>query len=283
MFTIGDFARFAGVSVRTVRYYDEVGLLPPLAVDPATGYRSYSADQLARLHRIIALKELGLSLRQLRPLLDDLDAAELRGMLQLTRAELKDRLAEEQERLARVERCLRAIEKESEMPPEVIVKTIPELRIAAVRCTRPAADFDEVPQTIEPAVLRLIGAITHGEVKPTGPMLVYYEAGPDDSLEPVAAVPIGTPLLPDGGSVVEVVLPPVEVAATVHEGIPDHAEFGRLYSQLHLWAHDHGYTATGRGRDVILRMPDHDGPGIFEHQLPLERAVVPSPPVVSSS
>jgi DNA-binding transcriptional MerR regulator len=92
MFSIGEFARFAGVSVRTVRYYDEVGLLPPVAVDPATGYRSYGADQLARLHRIVALKELGLSLRQLQPLLDDLDPAELRGMLQLRRAELEDRV-----------------------------------------------------------------------------------------------------------------------------------------------------------------------------------------------
>jgi DNA-binding transcriptional MerR regulator len=92
MFSIGEFARFAGVSVRTVRYYDEVGLLPPVAVDPATGYRSYGADQLARLHRIVALKELGLSLRQLQPLLDDLDPTELRGMLQLRRAELEDRV-----------------------------------------------------------------------------------------------------------------------------------------------------------------------------------------------
>jgi DNA-binding transcriptional MerR regulator len=278
MFSIGDFARFAGVSVRTVRYYDEVGLLPPVAVDPGSGYRSYTADQLARLHRIIALKDLGLSLRQIRPLLDDLDAAELRGMLQLKRAELEDRLAEERERLTRVERRLLAIEKESELPPEVILKTIPELRIAAVRCTQPAADFDEVPQTIEPAVLRLIGAITHGEVKPTGPMIVYYEAGPDGSLEPVAAVPIGTGPLPADGPVTEVVLPPVEVAAAVHEGLPDHVEGGRVSTLLPLWAQDHGYRAAGRGRDLILAMPDHDGRGVFEHQLPLEQAGVASPP-----
>ena len=79
------------MSVRTLHHYEAVGLLTPAAVDPATGYRSYNASQIARLHRIIALKELGLSLRQLQPLVEDLDAQQLRGMLQLKRAELQDR------------------------------------------------------------------------------------------------------------------------------------------------------------------------------------------------
>jgi DNA-binding transcriptional MerR regulator len=76
MFSIGDFARLGNVSVRTLRYYEEVGVLLPAAVDPTTGYRSYSAYQLSRLHRIVALKDLGLSLRELAPLLDDLSCEE---------------------------------------------------------------------------------------------------------------------------------------------------------------------------------------------------------------
>ncbi len=88
MFSIGEFARLANVSPRTLRYYEEIGLLAPAAVDTATGYRSYSAYQLSRVHRIVALKDLGLSLEQLRPLLDDLSAGQLEGMLRLKRAEL---------------------------------------------------------------------------------------------------------------------------------------------------------------------------------------------------
>jgi DNA-binding transcriptional MerR regulator len=64
MLSIGEFARLGGVSVRTLRHYDEIGLLHPATVDPETGYRGYSADQLGRLNRIVALKELGLSLTQ---------------------------------------------------------------------------------------------------------------------------------------------------------------------------------------------------------------------------
>ena len=79
MFTIGEFARLGGVSVRTLRHYDDIGLLRPVTVDPDTGYRGYSAEQLGRLNRIMAMKELGLSLVQTRRLLDGITLEELRA------------------------------------------------------------------------------------------------------------------------------------------------------------------------------------------------------------
>jgi DNA-binding transcriptional MerR regulator len=87
MFSIGEFARLGTVSVRTLRHYDEIGLLRPARVDPETGYRGYSADQLGQLNRIIALKELGLSLAQVRRLLGGITLEELQGMLMLRRAQ----------------------------------------------------------------------------------------------------------------------------------------------------------------------------------------------------
>lgn len=65
---IGDFSRLTFVSVKTLRYYDELGLLRPVRVDEFTGYRYYSADQLPRLNRILALKDLGLSLEEVKKL-----------------------------------------------------------------------------------------------------------------------------------------------------------------------------------------------------------------------
>lgn len=53
MFSIGEFARLGGVSVRTLRHYDEIGLLRPAQVDPVTGYRGYLASQLGQLNRIL--------------------------------------------------------------------------------------------------------------------------------------------------------------------------------------------------------------------------------------
>lgn len=62
MFKIGDFSKFSRVSVKTLRYYDEIGLLKPETVDSNTGYRYYSAEQLPRLNSIVGLKELGMNL-----------------------------------------------------------------------------------------------------------------------------------------------------------------------------------------------------------------------------
>ena len=89
MFSIGEFARHGRVSVRMLRHYDAIGLLRPASVDPASGYRFYPASQLADLNRIIALKDLGFTLRQVQAILEEkVSAAELRGMLKLRRAEI---------------------------------------------------------------------------------------------------------------------------------------------------------------------------------------------------
>jgi DNA-binding transcriptional MerR regulator len=92
MFTIGDFARHGQVPVRMLRHYDATGLLRPARVDPASSYRFYEASQLARLNRIIALKDLGFTLEQVRTMLDQqVSAEQLRGMLRLRQAELQTR------------------------------------------------------------------------------------------------------------------------------------------------------------------------------------------------
>jgi DNA-binding transcriptional MerR regulator len=70
MWRIGQLARMAGVSDRTLRHYDKIGLLRPAAVDRATGYRWYGVAELTRLERVRGLQRLGLSLRQIADLMD---------------------------------------------------------------------------------------------------------------------------------------------------------------------------------------------------------------------
>ncbi|WP_296193289.1 MerR family transcriptional regulator [uncultured Microbacterium sp.] len=62
MLSIGEFARLVGVSVRMLRHYDRLGLLVPARVDEYSGYRFYSAAQLDRANRLVALKDLGFRL-----------------------------------------------------------------------------------------------------------------------------------------------------------------------------------------------------------------------------
>ena len=135
MFRIGEFSQIARVSGRLLRYYDSIGLLRPQRIDPETGYRYYSAGQLERLNRILALKELGLSLDQVARMLDDkISAAEIRGMLALKKAELERSLAEEAARLRHIESRLTQIEQQGSLGDyDVVVKSSPATPVLSTR------------------------------------------------------------------------------------------------------------------------------------------------------
>lgn len=142
MLSIGDFARAGRVSVRMLRHYDAIGLLTPARVDASTGYRSYTAGQLALLNRIVALKELGLTLAQVQQVVESaVTVDEIRGMLTLRRAELETRIQEDTARLAHVQARLRIIESEGQMSAyEVVIKSVPALRVAELTGTAKTMD-----------------------------------------------------------------------------------------------------------------------------------------------
>lgn len=111
---IGDFARLCRVTVKTLRHYDQIGLLVPAEVDAFTGYRYYSLEQLPRLNRILALRDLGFSLDEIQTLLsEDLSTQEMQKVFRNKQAEIEARISEEQERLLRIRARLRVIQKEA--------------------------------------------------------------------------------------------------------------------------------------------------------------------------
>ena len=145
MLKIGDFSRIAQVSIRLLHYYDQIGLLSPLRVDRLTGYRYYSVEQLPRLYRILALKDLGLSLDEITYLLDEaVTNDEIRGILLLKRAELKQRVIEAQARLARVESRLSWLEPIADVPQAEIV--LKHVEAQTVISTRRALQRGESPK-----------------------------------------------------------------------------------------------------------------------------------------
>ncbi|WP_024801060.1 MerR family transcriptional regulator [Nocardia sp. BMG51109] len=89
---IGEFSRLTYLSVKTLRYYHEVGLLEPATIDPASGYRRYSTGQVAQAHLIRRLRELNMPLPEIRAMLAAPDRSErdaaLRGHLERMEAEL---------------------------------------------------------------------------------------------------------------------------------------------------------------------------------------------------
>jgi DNA-binding transcriptional MerR regulator len=139
MFRIGDFAKIARVSVKTLHHYDEIDLLKPEVVHAHTGYRFYTIDQLPKLNRILALKDLGVTLNQVRSMLNsEPSPVEIRGMLRLKEAELEDLIQAEQERLVRVKVRLKQMEREGmQHDYDILVKPIETRAIVSTRGTIP--------------------------------------------------------------------------------------------------------------------------------------------------
>jgi DNA-binding transcriptional MerR regulator len=272
MIKIGDFARLSQVSIVTLRHYDELGLLKPVMVDRTTGYRYYLASQLPRLNRILALKDLGFSLEQIEhALADGLTTDQLRGMLKLKRAEVAQRLAAEQERLARIEVRLRHIEQEEAMPTyDVVLKTTPPVRVAARRVTIPTND--QVPAYLGPAFTEVSAYIRDQGAKEAGPCLAVWHTPADAAAneEAEAVVPIDRALpSSERGQVYE--LPSAQVAALVHDG--DFADFTQGHAALLTWIEANGYRVAGPFREIYIRYNHNDlSESTTEIQFPVEKA-----------
>jgi DNA-binding transcriptional MerR regulator len=271
MFTIGDFARHGRVSVRMLRHYDALGLLRPARTDPSTGYRSYTADQLSRLHRIIALKELGFSLREVgRLLAEDIGQAELRGMLRLRQAQLADEVAAAGARLARIGARLHVIESEGHMSTQdIVVKHLPAVRTAGLTATARAFDPEAITPVIGPLFEEVCRLLDAAGVRPQGPAVAHYvqQAGEEGPVEVYALFPVAAEIPPSSG-LRTFTLPAVARAATlVHHGSLDNV----LASEqlLGRWLETEDARPAGLTREVYLECAGPRETWVTELQLPL--------------
>ena len=272
MIRIGDFSKLSRASIKTLRFYDEMGLLKPIEVDRFTGYRYYEFDQLATLYRILALKDLGFSLEEIGHLLDgDLSTEQMRGMLKLRRAEIRHRVQEETERLERVELWLRQIEQEDSMSKyDVVIKKIDPIKVASVRGVVPTPPdqrslWDELMGFLQGHSARMIGP----------PQAIYHDGEfKERDWDIEVCMPITEELVPT--TRVKVYdLPAFErVACVVHNG--PFATIGEAYDAVAKWIDQNGYQIIGPGRELNLRLPDvlgdqNDPNTVNEIQFPVEK------------
>jgi len=283
---IGDFSQLGQVSVRTLHHYDERGLLKPAKIDDWTGYRFYSVEQLPRLNRILALKDLGLSLDQIGSLVDnDVPAEQLRRMLAMRQAEIERQLTEGRARLLRVEARLRQIEQEGEPSPyEVVLKKTASLTVASARTTVPT--LDEMPTRRCDLYDELYDGLARRRVEPGTPEFALYHTQEylERDIDMEAAVAVGgvpKASRDDGGDrIVFRGLPAVpEMASVVHEGSA--WEIPRAITALFGWIGANGYATAGpyrelhlygRENDLFRADPANVGSLLVEIQVPVRAA-----------
>jgi DNA-binding transcriptional MerR regulator len=272
MLKIGDFSKLSRVSIKTLRYYDEMGLFKPSMIDRFTGYRYYTLDQLSQLNRILALKDLGLSLEQIRHLLDEnVPSEQIRGMLRLKQAELQQVLDEEQARLERVAARLRLIEEEGKMPDhDIVLKQVESIHVASIADVIPS--FDEAEPFFERVIAELCSFVSTHKLIPVGAPLSIYHS-PEELLSDIPvefAVPVqGT--APDNARVKVQNLPALETAAcAVHQGTFD--QIGKAYESAVRWIESNGYRMSGPSREIYLQFDrNHLETCVTEIQFPVAR------------
>ena len=263
MLKIGDFSQLGQVSVRTLHHYDERGLLKPARIDDWTGYRFYSVEQLPRLNRILALKDLGFSLDQIGRLVDDdVPAEQLRGMLALKQAEIERQLTEGQTRLLRVEARLKQIEQEGEPSPyEIVLKRTAPLTVASARTTVPT--LEDMPARRCDLYDELYESLAGRRVEPGTPEYALYHTveylDRDIDMEaavPVDGAPVGSPDTAKDGLAFRRLPAVPEMASVVHEGSA--WDIPRAISALFGWIGANGYATAGPYRELHLYGRDND-------------------------
>jgi DNA-binding transcriptional MerR regulator len=282
MLRIGDFSQLAQVSIRTLRHYDELGLLKPASIDRFTDYRYYTIEQLPRLNRILALKDLGFSLEQIKRVLDDnLSVEQLQGMLMLKQAEIAQQMQAEQERLTRVADRLKRIEQEGAPPPyDVIVKHAQAQTILSERRVVPTvADMKEYRCAMSEDIYTWLD---QQSFSPTPPELVLYHTREYREHDLDIEMAIGIPRLPRPSSLPSIQqrltlyeLPAMpEVASVIHHGRL--VDVGQAMIALFTWMEANGYQSYAAYRELHLfgREDDHDIDLcniVVEIQVPIEK------------
>jgi DNA-binding transcriptional MerR regulator len=259
MYRIGDLSRLTQVPVKTLRYYDEIGLLRPAGVERSNGYRYYTAAQFERLNRILVFKDLGFSLSEIRALIEEnVPPEQIRGLLRLKHADLERRVGRERGRLARAAARLDLLASGASVAAsDVAVRRTGSRLVASIRDT--VTTHDECERLFEELDRRTGG---RGERRQRG---AVWHACEDGAIDCEAFEFLPSPV--DGGGRVRVYeMPAASVASLVYRG---DADFMSAFRAVRSWIEAGAAEIIGPKREIYLDDGRGDGEPVTEIQFPI--------------
>jgi DNA-binding transcriptional MerR regulator len=271
-FSVGEFSRITGLSVKTLRFYHEKGILEPSSVDPATGYRYYDSTRIEKARMIRRLKELEFSLEEIGDILGSCeDEADVLHHLERQKTILSGRIRKDRDIvraleaiIAREREARRNLEKARQ---EVAERSVEAVRIASVRMRGKYSECGRGFSRIGKALGRHICGT---------PFCLYHDAEyREDDADFEACFPIRKEVSAAGITVR--MLPAARCLTLLHRGPYD--QLGRSYAKILSHASQEGWKIALPTREVYLK-----GPGMIfrgnplryltEIQLPFEAAAV---------
>lgn len=242
---IGRFARAARLSIKSLRRYDESGLLPAAFVDPQSGYRYYRIEQLARAETIRFLRIVDMPLSEIA---DALDGDDPESVLTAHLVALQRR-RDEVDRLA--SQLRQRIDRKEFPVSDVTIRTTPPIVAVAHRTeTSYPGIFDDIPA----GFATVMEYLSEAGIDPAGPpFTVYHHVTDADTPGDIAmCVPVTRAVETDDRT--HIVQIPAGVAASlVHRG--GYEDLSASYNALAAWIHDRGHRILGPHREVYVNSP----------------------------
>lgn len=271
MFSIGEFSTITGITVRTLRFYHELGLLVPAAIDPATNYRTYDERNLETAKVIAALRGLEFSLEQIREILaecrDDQDALEQLERQQkmlIGKVRHYQTILETINQLIDKERRARDESKMATSAPTVQEKDVEPILVAGIRMQGFYSDCGKGFATLGKKLGRQIAG---------KPLCLFFDGEyreGDANFEP--CMPIRKLIAANGISVHE--LPAIHCVTLMHHG--PYEDLKSSYAKLLKYVNEHGYKISLPTREVYVKGPGMIFRGnpknyVTEIQIPVEK------------
>ena len=242
LYKIGMFAAMNHITVKTLRFYEEQGLLMPALIHPETGYRYYTLSQMAVLHQITALKQAGFTLEEIAHIHTGADEE---AVLLKKKAELLAKIADLTRQIAVVDGYLS--KQKNDLSAPVLIKTIPETTVAFMRIRLESYDclFDRMPE-----MGKLMEKAGCECALPEYCFTAYPEAGYKDAdiladiCESVVAAK------KENGDLRFKTLPEIQAACVFHKG--SYRSFSESYETVLRYIEENGYEIAGEIRESYI-------------------------------
>ena len=264
LYKIGMFAAMNHVTVKTLRFYEEQGLLIPALIHPDTGYRYYTLSQMAVLHQITALKLAGFKLEEIANINSGADEI---AVLLKKKAELLEKIADITRQIAVVDGYL--AKKKTGLSSPVLIKTIPETTVAFMRIRLESYDclFDRMPEM--GALMEKAGCEC---ALPEYCFTAYPESGYKDGDIPVEICESVVEAKKEIGDLKFKTMPEIQAACVFHKG--SYRTFSESYETVLRYIEENGYEIAGEIRESYIDgvwNKDDESRWLSEIQVPVRR------------
>ena len=241
---IGDFSRMTHLSVKALRHYHDVGLLVPVEIDPASGYRFYEPGQVPLAQVIRRFRDLGMPLNEIREVLQASDVGARNRVIAAHMQRMESQLAVTQSVVA----SLRSLLEHPPAPIAVEHRSVGSVRALAISEQVSAPDLDA---WWDAAFRELDAVLAAAAVRPAGPRAALYSAAyfELDAGEVVAYVPV-TGEVGSTGRATMLEIPAAELAVAAHRG--SLADLDRTYGALGTYVAEREIGVDGPIREHYL-------------------------------